>query len=400
MSGDTSRGAEAQRSILGHCDPHFEGVKRAFAENFLDEADPEWGGAVSVTIDGMAVVDLWGGFIDEPGERLWEHDTLVNAYSVGKGLLAILALHCVETGELDLDAKVAALWPEFGAAGKGDLSVRGLMAHRAGLPGVRTRLPDEAMYDWALMCRELAGQAPYWEPGTAHGYHVNTYGFLLGEVLRRVTGVPVGKLMRERLTGPLGIDFHYGLPPSEHGRVSRAFVPEQQMTDPEQWKVAFPPTDDEEHDAMIWHTYFNPAGISGMGWVNTPGWREAVIPSTNGHGNARSVAALYHAHLQGGRDSVSCAGPSLRAEAVSTHSEGEDKVLGRPSRFGLGFQLPEESRPIGPSPTAYGHFGYGGTLGLADPEPGLSFGFVTNQPGSRWNTPRTVRLLDALYDSL
>jgi CubicO group peptidase (beta-lactamase class C family) len=355
---------------------------------------------VSLVVDGMTVVDLWGGFVDEARQVAWERDTLVNAYSVGKGLLAILALHCVENGELDLDTPVASIWPEFAAAGKGALSVRSLMAHRAGLPGVRRLLPDEAMYDWSLMCAELAAQAPFWEPDTAHGYHVNTYGYLVGEVLRRATGIPVGRLMHERLTGPLGIDYHYGLPASEHARVSRAFVPEARLTEPEQWAMAFPATGDEERDTMVWRTYFNPAGISGLGSVNTPAWREAVIPSTNGHGNARSVAALYQLHLTGGRDGIRCAGATLRSEATSTHSEGEDRILGRPSRFGLGFQLPQESRPLGPSPTAYGHFGYGGTLGLADSDAGLAFGFVTNRPGDRWNTPRTVRLLDAVYDSL
>lgn len=400
MGAEATAGAASPISIEGHCDPHFDRVKRALAENFEDEQDREWGASVSLVIDGMTVVDIWGGFVDEARERPWERDTLVNAYSVGKGLLAILALHCVETGELDLDATVASLWPEFAAADKGGLSVRGLMAHRGGLPGVRRLLPEDAMYDWDLMCSELAAQTPFWEPGSDHGYHVNTYGYLLGEVLRRATNTPVGRLMHERITGPLGIDYHFGLPSSEHGRVAQALVPQAKLVEPEQWAMAFPPTGDDAHDTMIWRTYFNPPGISGLGSVNTAAWREAVIPSTNGHGNARSIASLYHVHLQGGRGGVRCAGKALRDEAVSTHSEGDDRVLGRPSRFGLGFQLPQESRPIGPSPSAYGHFGYGGTLGLADSEAGLSFAFVTNRPGERWNTPRTVRLLDAVYDSL
>jgi CubicO group peptidase (beta-lactamase class C family) len=344
--------------------------------------------------------------VDAERTRPWRRDTLVNAYSVGKGVLAILALSCVEEGLVDLDAPVASLWPEFAAHGKDRLTVRGLMGHRAGLPGVRELLAPDAAYDWAGMCAALAAQAPWWEPGSDHGYHVNTQGFLVGEVLRRATGVPVGRLLRERLCGPLGADYGWGLPAREHARVSTVFAPQVPLTTPAQWALAFPPTGDEAHDTMVWRTYFNPPGLSGIGTVNTAPWRQAVIPSTNGHGDARAVAALYDAHLRGGAAGagsggrVRVAGAGLRAEAVEIVSDGPDRVLGRPSRFGLGFQLPQPTRAIGPSASAYGHFGYGGSLGMADPDASLAFAFVTNRPGDRWQTPRTQRLLAAVYGCL
>jgi len=387
--------------IEGACDPRFAAVREAFAANFDEPGDPERGGAVCVRVAGRVVADVWGGHVDAERRRPWRHDTLVNAYSVGKGLLAILALSCVEDGLLDLDAPVASPWPEFAAQDKDRLTVRALLGHRAGLPGVRELLPEDAAYDWPRMCAALAAQAPWWEPGAAHGYHVNTQGFLVGELLRRATGRPVERLLRERLCGPLGADYWWGLPAREHARVSTVFAPQVQLTRPEQWALAFPPTGDEAHDTMVWRTYFNPSGLSGIGTVNTAPWREAVIPSTNGHGNARAIAALYDAHLRGGAGSgARVAGAALRAEAVEIVSDGPDRVLSRPSRFGLGFQLPQPARPIGPGPNAYGHFGYGGSLGMVDPDAGLAFAFVTNRPGDRWQTPRTQRLLEAVYACL
>lgn len=401
---DMSEPALAAIPIEGFCDPRFEGVRDAFRANFSHDPDPEHGGSVCVRLGGRVVVDIWGGYVDAERTRPWQRDTLVNAYSVGKGILAILALSCAEEGLLDLDATVASLWPEFAAHGKHRLTVRALMAHRAGLPGVRALLPSDAMYDWSRMCSELAAQSPWWEPDSDHGYHTNTQGFLVGEILRRTTGVPVGALLRQRLCDPIGADYHWGLPAREHARVSPVFAPQAQLTTPEQWASVFPPTGDEEHDTMVWRAYFNPPGLSGLGSVNTAAWREAVIPSTNGHGNARAVAALYDAHVRGGVRSGAggalVAGAALRAEATKIISDGIDRVLSRPSRFGLGFQLAQPTRPIGPSPSAYGHFGYGGSLGFADPDATLAFSFITNRPGDRWRTPRTYRLVAAVYDAL
>jgi CubicO group peptidase (beta-lactamase class C family) len=384
--------------VRGHCDPCFAAVREAFASNF--SLEDEIGAALCIHVGGACVVDLWGGHVDPDRTRLWQQDTLVNAYSVGKGLLAILATAVIERGGLKLDAPVASLWPEFAAGGKSAVSLRELMAHRAGLPAVRERLPEDAQYDWPRMCGALAAQEPFWEPGTDHGYHVNTYGFLLGELVRRATGLPVGTALARLVTGPLDVEFFYGLPRSEHPRVAWTVAPDVQLTEPQQWARAFPATGDAAHDQMIWHAYFNPSGLSGLGTVNTEKWRLAAIPSTNGHGTARAVAAIYAAFLVGGAAGTPWAGPGLRAEALAIHSDGEDRVLGRPSRFGLGFQLSQPARPIGPGPGAFGHYGYGGSLGFADPDAALAFGYLMNRPGERWQTTRAKRLIDAVYACL
>jgi CubicO group peptidase (beta-lactamase class C family) len=388
--------------VDGHCDARFEAVRDALAGNFREH--DERGAAVSVRVDGRSVVDLWGGHRDLAGRSPWQRDTLVNVYSVGKGILAALALGLVERGIVDLDRPVAELWPEFGVEGKQDVCLRTLLAHRAGLPAVRRRLPEGSMYDWSLMCRELAAQPPYWEPGSAHGYHVNTFGYLVGELLRRATGLDVGSALHRYLGGPLRADFFWGLPPQHHVRVADVHMIDVKLRGPEQWAMAFPPTGDDEHDSMVWHCYFNPDGISGLGVVNSDAWRTAQIPSTNGQGTARAVSAIYAALLPGPSAALPAGerwiGDELQAEAVRIHSDGEDRVLGRPSRFGLGFQLAQPGRPLGPNREAFGHFGHGGSLGFADPVARVAFCFLTSRPGQRWQTTRAERLVDAVYESL
>ncbi|HVP31792.1 MAG TPA: serine hydrolase domain-containing protein [Myxococcota bacterium] len=389
--------AERALPIEGDCDPRFAAVRDAFAANFRDEGD--LGSAVCAIVDGRTVVDLWGGFVDAEASRPWRRDTLVNAFSVGKGILALLALACVEAGELALDAPVASLWPEFAAEGKDRLTVRALLAHRAGLPALRTPLEPDELYDWDLVCARLAAQRPWWEPDLAHGYHVNTWGFLVGEVLRRATGRPVGALLRERLAAPLDADYHWGLAAADHPRVSPSHLPELPL-DADLVAMVGAARGDAEHETMIRHAYFNPRGISGFGTVNTAAWRKAVIPSTNGLGSARGIARVYQALASSGGAGGVAVSAALRAEAARVHSDGDDRVLGRPSRFGLGFQLGRPGKPFGPSAHAFGHHGYGGSLGLVDPEAGLAFGYVTNRPAVRFRTARTDRILQALYAAL
>lgn len=386
-------------AISGTCDPAFRSVQDAFAENL--RSHNEVGGGVCVRAEGRVVVDLWGGHVDSNRTRLWQHDTLVNAYSVGKGITAMLVLGEVERGKIALDTPVAAVWPEFGAAGKEALTLRQLLAHRGGLPGVRAPLAPDAMYDWSVMTKALAAQAPYWTPNMHHGYHVNTFGFLVGEPLVRKLGRPFGEILRERLCGPIGADFHIGLPASEHARVANIVEPDRPaIADPKAGVRDHMRTGDPEIDEMLGAVYFNPIGLSGFGVVNRPEWRACSIPSTNSHGTARSVAALYDAFMRLSPAKGGIVGEGLRAEATSIHSDGIDRVLGKPSRFGLGFQLSQESRPIGANHKGYGHYGYGGTLGFADPESGIAFGYLMNRPGQRWQTPRTNALVDATYASI
>jgi CubicO group peptidase (beta-lactamase class C family) len=267
---------------------------------------------------------------------------------------------------------------------------------------VRNRLPEGAMLDWQLMCSELASQRPYWAPGTKHGYHTNTYGYLIGEVIRRSTGMPVAEALHRHVTGPLGADFAWGISAGTAKRVAHMYSPDANITlsGPDDWRKAFPPTGDAPYDEMIGHAYFNPSGLSGGGVINTQPWREAVIPSTNGHGNARAVAAIYDALLVHKGNAPGLASAELVERARAIHADGEDYILKRPSRFGLGFQLWQPSRPLGPNPNAFGHYGYGGSLGFADPDAGLAFGYVRNRPGQRWQTPRTQALIDAVYQTL
>lgn len=358
----------------------FEPVRDAFAENFASRG--ESAGALCVTVGGRVVADLWGGWADP--------DTLVNFFSVGKGLMALLAARLAGDGRLDVDAPVTRYWPEFGAAGKAAITVRHLLSHQAGLPALRRRLPPGAMLDWQLMTSELAGHPPWWEPGTAHGYHVNTFGFLVGEVLRRASGRRVGALLRAEVAGPLGADVHIGLDPAEHARVADFSWPVQ--------PVPSDPPDLPEDKLMEHNAYFNPAGLSGTGVVNTAAWRQAELPSTNGHGTARGVARIYTALAAGGAvDGIRVVDSGALAAATTEQVYGDDLILHRPSRFGLGFQLAQAERPIGPNPRAFGHFGAGGSLGFCDALAGVGFGYVTGQMGPRWQNPRNRALIEALY---
>jgi CubicO group peptidase (beta-lactamase class C family) len=344
-------------------DSAFRPVEDAFRENFASRG--ERGAAVCVIVEGRTVVDLADG-------AGWSPDTLVNAFSVGKGLTAAVLGHAMETVGVAVDDPVQRWWPELRA----EVTVAQLASHQAGLPAVADPLPEHAMYDWDLMVGALAAQEPWWEPGTAHGYHVNTFGFLVGEVVRRALGRSVGTILRE-LAGPLEADVFIGLPDIEHRRVV---------------DFVFPGTGKLEVDPpMLHNAYFNPPSFSGAGVINTPDWRRAEIPSTNGHASARGVARFYAGLLDG---------RVLAAETVDElcrpQVDGPDLVLGRPSRFGTGFQLPMPERPFGTGDRAFGHFGAGGALGFADSDAGLAFGYVMNEMGPRWQNPRNLALLEAV----
>ncbi|MDY7099646.1 MAG: serine hydrolase domain-containing protein [Actinomycetota bacterium] len=376
----------------GTCDRAFAAVEQAFADNFALRG--ELGGAVCVVVDGRTVCDLWGGWRDEARARPWAPETLVNLFSVGKGLASACVARLVGTSDLDPDAAVARLWPEFAAGGKGAITLRQVLSHQAGLPAVRRRLPPGAMLDHDVMARALAAEEPWWPPGSAHGYHVNTWGFLVGELVRRTTGRTLGAVLASDLAGPLGADVHLGLPAREHHRVADFPWPGEVAPEEE-------PPGLDEHGLMVHNTYFNPSGLSGAGVLGSSAWRSAESPSTNAHGTARGVARVYELLAAGGRlgdDRVIDSG--ALAAATTEQVDGPDLVLGRPSRFGLGFQLPRPERPFGPNPGAFGHFGAGGSLGFCDPEAGVAFGYVMNEMGPRWQNPRNRALLDAVYASL
>jgi CubicO group peptidase (beta-lactamase class C family) len=240
------------------------------------------------------------------------------------------------------------------------------------------------------MCEALAAHEPWWVPGTAHGYHVNTFGFLAGEVVRRATGDTLGAMVRNEIAGPLGADFHIGVPAGALHRVAE-FIGLDAVT----ISSGAPMSDSQ---LMEQHAYVNPPELSGAGVINTTRWRTAELPSTNGHATARGIARIFDALLGGGRHAV--VEPNALADATAEQVYGEDVVLHRPSRFGIGFQLTQAERMLGPNPHTFGHFGAGGSLGFSDPDAQVAFGYAINTMGPRWQNPRNRALIDACYDCL
>lgn len=395
--------------IHGSWDRRFVALCDVFADNFRDRA--ELGAALCVTIEGQPVVDIWAGWADEARSRPWERDTVVDVFSVGKGMVALSLLMLVQRGQVDLDAPVARYWSDFAGGGKESITVRALLGHRAGLPAIRRSLPENAIYDWALMTAALARQEPWWTPGEKHGYHVNTFGFLVGEVVRRVSGNSLGRFFASEIAAPLEADFHFGVGAKQDPRIAEfAWIGDTTQPRIGQLESGASQTGDEkrgsveiddERAELLRCTYLNPPGLSGLGTVNTRPWRSAEIPSANGHGNARATARVYGAlACRGGNASARLLSPELIGEAMQETSAGTDFVLRRPTRFGLGFQLTQPERPLGPNARSFGHFGAGGSLGFADPDACLSFGYTPNRAGPRWQDPRTRALIDALYACL
>lgn len=385
---------EAPR-IHGHCDPRFSAVRAAFEENFRQRG--ELGAAVAVTVDGRYVVDLWGGWADAARTRPWERDTVVNVWSTSKGPVALCAHILADRGLLDLDAPVAAYWPEFAAAGKEKVLVRHLLSHRAGLAGLREPHSFEDMCDWELTTARLAATEPWWEPGTQSGYHALTYGFLVGEVVRRVSGLLPGAFLEREVTGPLGVDFTVGLPAKDAGRAAELVHP------------AATPDGDRAASfgrlpAAALAALANPA--VGAAEANTPAWRAAEIPAANGHGTARGVAALYGVFAgRGSYDGRRVLSPEAAERVREGQGSCRDLVLGaglpHETEIGLGLWLSGPHGSYGPNPRAFGHDGFGGSCGLADPEAGVSLGYVMNRMGPHIaDDPRKTALVEAVYSAL
>ena len=369
-------------SIHGHCDPRFEAVREVFAENL--EGGNDLGAGVAFTLHGEPVVDLWGGFLDLEHTQPWERDTLVNLYSTTKGMTAICAHQLVERGQLDVDAPVAEYWPEFAAAGKASIPVRQLLCHQAGLPAIRKPLETSVLYDWEALTAALAEQEPWWEPGTRHGYHALTFGHLVGEVIRRVSGQSVGQFFRENVAQPLDADFQIGLPDKDHARTSTLHGrliggdPKASGSEiPEPLKAFM--RDMADPTTMTGGAFNNPRIPPDA--VNSAEWRRAEIPAANGHGTARSLARIYGALACGGEvDGVRILDGKSIDRAIEVQADGPDAVLGgMPMRFGLGFMLRSPIMPLSPNPRAFGHPGAGGSIGMADPDAGVGFGYTPNK---------------------
>lgn len=364
-------------------------MREALRDNVAERG--ELGAAVAVVLDGHLVVDLWCGWCDAARTRPWRRETIVNAFSVGKAVAALSLLMLISRGAARLDDPVARHWPEFSAAGKDEVTLRQILSHRAGLPAISRQLPEQALYDWEQVTAALAAQEPWWTPGEGHGYHVHTFGFLVGELVRRLGGERIGAFLDREIAQPLGVQVSFGLP--ERQRSSRAdFVLDEELAlrTQAQWrKVA--------GESLRARAYLNPPGATGVGTVNTLAWQQAEIPSANLHADARGVAGVYAALA---REDPALLAREVLVEATKEHSAGTDLILERPSRFGLGFQLTQPERPFGPNAGAFGHFGAGGSVGFADPQEQLAFAYLMNRGGPQWQDPRNRALIEATYGSL
>ena len=379
--------------IQGYFDLKFEALRDAFAALFDDPQ--ERGMALCVQVGGETVVDLWAGVADKDGQQAWHSDTILNLFSCTKTFTAVTALQLVAEGKLELDAPVARYWPEFAAAGKDKITLRHLLSHQAGLPALRQMLPAEALYDWQAMTTALAAEQPWWALGEGHGYAPITYGWLVGEVLRRVEGRGPGESIVARTAMPLGLDFHVGLADEEFDRVATISRGKGNVGDAAAQRLL--KTMMSEPAAMSTRAFTNPPSI--MTSTNKPEWRRMQQPAANGHGNARSLAGFYSGLLDG-----RLLESELLDELTREHAVGEDKTLLTRTRFGLGCMLdqPEVANATyGMGPRAFGHPGAGGSIGFADPERDVAFGFVTNNLGPFvLMDPRAQKLARLLADCL
>jgi CubicO group peptidase (beta-lactamase class C family) len=368
--------------VQGFARDQYAPVRTAFAHNLANGVD--LGAAVCVTVEGETVVDLWGGFADSAAVRPWHRDTIVNVYSTTKTVTALTALLLADRGELDFDAPVARYWPEFAANGKQGVKVSHVMSHSAGLPGWQQPMRTEDLYDWEKATTLLAAQAPDWQPGTACGYHALTQGYLIGEVVRRITGRSLGTVLRDEIADPLHADFHIGLPVSEDARVAELIPP-----------PAGPPPVIAATDLQA-RVVANPAPEASQ--VNSRAWRSAEIPAAGGTGNARSVAQLHTILANGGV----AMGRRFMSEhgcrrALDLQIAGRDLILDMPLRFGMGFALGDG---LMPNPNTLYWGGLGGSLAIIDLDARTTFCYVMNKMSGTVADLRGLGLAMAMWEAM
>lgn len=373
-------------TLHGTCDPKFAAVREALQNNFATLGDV--GASVAVSLEGEMVVDLWGGHRDEAKTLPWEEDTIVNVYSTTKTMAALCALLLADRGQLDFNAKVSQYWPEFAQNGKENVEVRHFMSHSAGLPGMDEPVAPPKVYDWNLMVDALARQAPWWEPGTASGYHALTQGHLIGEVVRRITGQSIGEFFAQEIAVPLGADFHIGTNDEHFDRIGELIPP------------ASGPAEAAIGDSIAARTFRNPAIDASHS--RTAEWRRAEIPAANGHGNARSVVrvqtALANLGSAWGVDLMSKAGAQ---RVFEEQTNGTDLVLGVPTIFGLGYGLSNPEMPMGPNKHIAYWGGWGGSSIVIDQDARLCVSYVMNKmEADLLGDMRGFGILQAAYASL
>jgi CubicO group peptidase (beta-lactamase class C family) len=371
--------------IHGNCDARFDAVKAAFETNFREFDDI--GASVAITLDGEFVVDLWGGFLDRARTDPWQEDTLVNVWSSTKTMAAMSLLLLADKGEVDLHAPAARYWPEFAQNGKEAVEVRTFLSHSAGLSGMDEPVALDAIYDWDWMTSALARQTPWWEPGTQSGYHALTQGYLIGEIVRRVTGQTLGQFYHQEIAEPLGADFHIGTTEETDQRVADLFTPEA-------------PIQVEDNDSIASRTFRNPAVAAEA--ANTRAWRAAEIPAANGQGNARAIVRA--------QTPMACDGSAFGKTILSRdgtrrvfeqQTAGLDLALNIPVVFGMGYGISADPMPLGPNKHIAYWGGYGGSVVLIDQDARLCFSYVMNRmEAGLVGDVRGFNLLQATYQSL
>lgn len=373
--------------IAGTCDERFEPVRAAFRANFEQLNDAA--ASVAVTLDGELVVDLWGGTCttDAGPDQEWQADTITNVWSCTKTMSFLVILMLADQGLLDLDAPVADVWPEFAANGKQAVTTKHVLSHAAGLPGWSIPCEPGDLYDWDLMCSRLAAQAPWWEPGTRSGYHAVTQGFLLGEITRRVSGRTMGEFFAAEVAKPLSADFHIGTGPEHDHRVAHVIPPPHTLGE-------ITPNDSIGYRAFA----SLPLGAEES---STIPWRRAELPAAGGHGNARSVARVMSVLANEGTLEGRTFLSSETCERIFEEQQyGDDLVLAKPLRFGLGFGLGHDHMPL-PNERCCFWNGWGGSVALVDMQNRLSFSYAMTEMRESVNgDERPARLLLALYSAL
>jgi CubicO group peptidase (beta-lactamase class C family) len=386
--GQRREGA-AMADLHGACGERFAALRSALQQN-LDSGE-ELGASLVLDIDGDLVVDLWGGSCDEARTVPWSEDTITNVWSSTKPVTSLAALMLVDRGELDVDAPVARYWPEFAASGKQDIKVRQLMSHSSGVSGLDQPAAVDDLYDWQKATSRMAAQAPWWEPGTASGYHALNYGHLVGEVVRRVSGKTLKQFVAEEIAGPLGADFQIGAAESDWGRIAEVVPPPPLPFD----LAALDP------DSPAVKTLTGPAAEAAA--ANTAGWRRADMGAVNGHGNARSVARIMSVVARGGEvDGVRLLGPETIDLIFREQVNGVDVVLGVPLRWGLGFGLPRRDVvPWLPDGRICFWGGWGGSMIVMDAERRMTISYMMNRMGPGIiGSDRSAAYGQAIYDAV
>jgi CubicO group peptidase (beta-lactamase class C family) len=340
-----------------------------------------------VIAEGKIVVDLSGGWKDAAHTEPWTPSTLVNSFSVGKGILSILLAHALSNSPKSAQDTLASCWPKLESSAIGHLSIKDLCGHRAGLPAVSTSLSEQDLFNWHHMVDSLVQQDPWWEPGTTHGYHVNTFGFLVGEIVCRIRHQSHRELLQP-LTHYVGDTMFWGVPNEKLRDVATLY-----------WHERTPNTaSGQQEDSSPVHAlaYSNPPNFSGLESVNTTAWRQSVHPSTNLHTTAQAVALAYES-VRSGQLGIH---REVLGQATTTVSRGSDVILGSETHFGMGFQLPTATRRFGPHDETFGHYGAGGSMGFCDPVSQICVGYVMNQMGRGWQNTRNQSLIAALFQCL